>query len=1093
MRSATCWTWSREGAGRNPAEVDALDPFGAVTHPSHQVCPVCGSALQGGVRPEFCPVCLLREAVEPGAPRPFLPEGMRRLGDYDLLGEVARGGMGVVFRARQRSLGRIVAVKLLLGGHFAGEAASHRFREEAAAAAALQHPHIVAIHEVGEHEGQPFFSMDFVEGRTLAEMVKEGPLGVRRAAQLVSVIARAVGYAHRQGVLHRDLKPSNVIVDPFDQPRVTDFGLAKRLESGVETLTATGQILGSPAYASPEQVQGSGVVGPAGDVYSLGALLYHLLTGRAPFQAETLPALLRQVAGEDPVSPRRLNPSVSRDLDTLCLKCLEKEPGRRYAGADCLADDLDRFLAGRPVLARPVGWVGRGWRWSVRHRLVASLGLLLALALAGLTLGSTVAVLRIAGARHAAERSLRQALLDEARALRLGGNVLGREEILDRVRQVVALDGEGVDRVRARSEATAALALPEVAFEEGWRLPPDAAAEFLWYDAESGTRFEVVGETRLRIEEAGGIERFLDTGNHQILALESVTSDRRHVALRHPAGVGVWDVAGGGRVYQGQRPRGVVAFAAAGDFAVLEESHDGLVVVDLPGGTIRSRPQVPDPIPNGDRGWFSIVPSPDGRWLAGGRVRTNVADILRVADGRHVARVFPGEAATAAAWNPAGRGMLAVGTSGGRILVLRQGGGEGTEWGLDFLLPAEQSGVEHLCFSHGGARLAAGTVGHVVSMFELITRRRLFSVPAQARGLGFNPEGERLGPMIRDRAFQRVVVRPSTLIQDREIPNLRPEVLGIDFGDRTPFAAVHAFSRGMLIHGRTGRMLTRLNTAGTRELRLHPGGGAVYGVDGRGVSRWEVRPVIGDEYEVGDRFPLRPGPGWGGLAFSRDGRRMALAARDRGCAVLLEAPFDGEGIEVGTHPGVEGVALSPDARWLATTSPLDRRIRVWEIDTGKAVREWVGGRRPQAAFSSDGRWFLAAGLRCSLIAVDGWRQVAVPGLEPGSEAGVAAFSGDSRWLAVAIQREEVQLFALPALREVLTLHAPRGNRITALGFGPMGQTLLAGGVENSIQVWRLDRLRELLKPLGLDWDPTSPVPVVEEVPDLRVRILPQTR
>src|SRR4051812_5609344 len=268
----------------------------------------------------------------------------RHFGDYELLEEIARGGMGIVYRARQKSLDRIVAVKMLLGGAHAGKDFVQRFRTEAAAAASLQHSNIVAIHEVGFAQGQHFFAMDYVEGLTLAQLVAKGPLPARQAATYLKTIAEAINFAHERNVLHRDLKPSNVIIhSATDQPRVTDFGLAKRLDAETD-LTLSGQLLGSPNYVSPEQAAAKrGAVGKRSDVYSLGAILYHLLTGRAPFQGETLTDVLRQLADNDPLAPRLLAPRVPHALKTICLKCLEKKPPRRYQTAQELADELDRF------------------------------------------------------------------------------------------------------------------------------------------------------------------------------------------------------------------------------------------------------------------------------------------------------------------------------------------------------------------------------------------------------------------------------------------------------------------------------------------------------------------------------------------------------------------------------------------------------------------------------------------------------------------------------------------------------------------------------------------------------------------------------
>jgi eukaryotic-like serine/threonine-protein kinase len=317
---------------------------------------------------------------------------IRYFGDYELLEEIARGGMGVVYKARQVSLDRIVAVKMILGGHLARKEFVERFRQEARAAANLQHPNIVAIHEVGEHAGLHYFSMDYVEGQDLAEKVaglKGGTVDCRRAARWLMTIAETIQYAHEQGTIHRDIKPSNILIDRNDQPRITDFGLAKSLKRNSE-LTVSGQVMGTPSFLPPEQASGSGVaVGPVSDIYAVGAVLYFLVTGRAPFVGETLEATLSQVLRQEPVPPRRLNPSVPRDLETICLKCLEKDPRWRYGSAQDLADELGRFLEGRPILARPAGPVGEVWRWCKRKPVVAALsaGLILALVLglAGVT------------------------------------------------------------------------------------------------------------------------------------------------------------------------------------------------------------------------------------------------------------------------------------------------------------------------------------------------------------------------------------------------------------------------------------------------------------------------------------------------------------------------------------------------------------------------------------------------------------------------------------------------------------------------------------------------------------------------------------
>lgn len=302
--------------------------------------------------------------------------GLRRFGDYELISEIARGGMGVVYKARQLKLNRIVAVKMILAGQLASDNLVKRFYSEAEAAAKLDHPGIVPIYEVHQHEGQHYFSMGFVEGKSLSAKVAAGPLEAREAARLVKRIAEAVHYAHQRGVIHRDLKPHNVLLTTDGEPKVTDFGLAKSVHDDSD-LTETGQVLGTPSYMPPEQAAGKHeALGPTADIYSLGAILYCLLTGRPPFQTASTVETLKQVLDREPVAPRSLNPGVPRDLETIALKCLRKEPEKRYASSSELADDLGRWLNSEPITARPVSRLERGWLWCKRRPALIGLSLI---------------------------------------------------------------------------------------------------------------------------------------------------------------------------------------------------------------------------------------------------------------------------------------------------------------------------------------------------------------------------------------------------------------------------------------------------------------------------------------------------------------------------------------------------------------------------------------------------------------------------------------------------------------------------------------------------------------------------------------------
>jgi WD40 repeat protein/tRNA A-37 threonylcarbamoyl transferase component Bud32 len=327
---------------------------------------------------------------------------VRYFGDYELLDEIGRGGMGVVYKARQVNLKRVVALKMILSGQLANSDDVRRFHAEAEAAAKLDHPGIVPVFEVGQHEGHHYFSMGFIEGESLAHQLTAGLPFPRRAAELIKKVAEAVAYAHVEGVVHRDLKPANILIDKTGQPRLTDFGLAKHVERGAESaerqdssaprsalnaLTQTGQILGTPSYMPPEQASGQrGVVGPLADIYSLGAVLYCLLTGRPPFQAANPLDTLLQVLDCEPAPPRQLNAAVPRDLETICLKCLSKESRKRYASAQDLVADLERFLNGQPIVARPTGMTERVGKWIRRRPTAAALLLVTGMAAIGLPL-----------------------------------------------------------------------------------------------------------------------------------------------------------------------------------------------------------------------------------------------------------------------------------------------------------------------------------------------------------------------------------------------------------------------------------------------------------------------------------------------------------------------------------------------------------------------------------------------------------------------------------------------------------------------------------------------------------------------------------
>jgi serine/threonine protein kinase len=318
------------------------------------------------------------------APRPAPLSTCSAVPGYEFLCELGRGGMGVVYKARHIGLNRVVALKMILAGGHAGPDELARFRGEAEAVARLKHPNVVPVYDVGESGGLPYFSLEYVEGGSLDKKLAGTPLPPKEAAALVEALARAVAAAHEKGIVHRDLKPANVLLAEDGTPKITDFGLAKKLDAPGQT--ATGAVLGTPSYMAPEQASGkSSAIGPRCDLYALGAILYECLTGRPPFKAASVMETLRQVMSDEPAPPRQLQSRTPRDLETICLKCLHKEPHKRYPSAQELAEDLRRFRAGEPIRARPLGRVERGWRWCRRNPAVTALLAALLVVLVGST------------------------------------------------------------------------------------------------------------------------------------------------------------------------------------------------------------------------------------------------------------------------------------------------------------------------------------------------------------------------------------------------------------------------------------------------------------------------------------------------------------------------------------------------------------------------------------------------------------------------------------------------------------------------------------------------------------------------------------
>lgn len=1067
-------------------------------------CPACGKPLRPNAPEGLCAACLLASTVA-GAATPEARDttssagpAVRTFGDYELLDEIARGGMGIVHKARQVSLNRIVALKMILGGQLAGREQAQRFRAEAQAAANLRHPNIVAVHEVGEHAGQLYFSMDYLEGKNLAQVISEVGFRTsdfRRSVRWMGAVAEAVHYAHQHGILHRDLKPANIIIDQDGQPHITDFGLAKRLvvpvsgdppaavagtnsASGVgpvdaeitPELTLSGQVLGSPSYLSPEQAEGKrGAVGVASDVYSLGAVLYHLLTGRPPCQGETLTALLRQVIETEPVAPRLLNPGIPRDLETVCLKCLEKAPRQRYASAQELAGELGRFLANEPIRARRTGRAEQAWRWCRRNpKLAGALGAVVL----SLALGLVTTTWQMRRAQAGEMLALQRAYVSD---MDLASRALAEDDIgrvHELLRRCQPAAGDGSRSTDRGSPST--LDAPRAADLRGWEW------QYLWMKSRSqetarlGTRPRTVGSLaftgdsrRLVVHEFHGDTVLYDLTTREMVPglVQSNLSFRMGFGSTHEqvayglspeimerGEVRLWDLRRNTTVtlcdYEADYFRSF-AFSPDGRWLAGAGQYGAVVWHLATGGRTMS---VPYDKPCEQVLTGLVAFDPTGELLAVGDGAAGVVRLHQVPGGRVETEFrLPADNVLALAFSPDGRWLAAsalVTSNAARVWALPSG--EPMEF------PGQRQPPWALAFDPQGEVLATGD-GQLIRLWDLAHRCLLTKLIGHERSvmaLAFSPDGHWLAS-----GSSASGTDGGELLLWDVARLVRPEPADYQVLTNTGLVAFEADGRSFL--ALADGVVTRFDIETLRPIGPLPGYGAsnaslAVSWDGRWLAHAESNGMVHlwDRTAGGARTSFCPYPGArperGTMRILVDGRLLATRGVGKGVALHLwdtrnwQQPEPWRSLNTLGRDACTTVDASRDGRFLATGYN-DGQVMLWEPSTRRRLALFHGHRQTvtEVAFSPDGRWLASAGWDGALKLWD-VRQRREAGSFRGSEApyyGVT-FSPDSRRIANGGLTGSLSVVIWDvATRQHLTDLVGEGAYFFTPRFSPDGRTL----------------------------------------------------
>jgi WD40 repeat protein/tRNA A-37 threonylcarbamoyl transferase component Bud32 len=1079
-------------------------------------CARCGGNLdaQG-----LCPSCELSLALEPALPatQPSavgLEAPLKSFGDYDLIEEIARGGMGIVYKARQKSLNRLVAIKTLAAGSEASKEFVLRFRTEAAAAGMLDHPNIVAIHEVGMHDGQHFFSMDYVDGPNLSTFARGQPLPAARAARYLKLIAQAVHYAHGKGIFHRDLKPSNVLIDSNDQPRVTDFGLAKRADSQTE-LTLTGQLLGSPNYMPPEQADHTrGKTGVHSDIYSLGAILYHLLTGRPPFLGETLTTVIHQLLHTEPAPPRLLNPSVPRDLETICLKCLEKEPLRRYPSAQVVADELDRFLADTPIRARPVSPPEKVWRWCRRKPVLATLGALVLALLLVVLFGTPMALVRINSARVEAEwkayaadmrlasDALRngemaqvQELLKSHEPTRGGKDSRGFEwrylkraadqsGLVSHQLQGLARGAEshfysdlatpggilynflvGTDQIRAWDMKTLAqlpMKLPSQRASEWWWRPWQQAAMAL--DEQRRT----ISIYRLPDFDGVGVIQVPGRASQAALA-----KDLRTLAAGFQDGdvhrVLVWDLAAGSQrwIQGGYRGRvNCLGFSPDGTVLVVACDDGQVELWSIAQGKVLLSPARDASSVQQD--WRQppfFGPNSTRLYLNRGRVRSAVEVWDWTIGKLWTVYQSPLGQLRACCFSPDGA-ILATAWSDGTIAL--QDTKESRPLGV---MNANGAAIISLAFSPSGKFIASGGEDSSARLWDVKTQRELQVLGGhedKVTGVAFTADKKSLLTLAGNGAIK---VWPLQAVRGRDVLWRTTNVIEA--------FRVAADQRAVATSDNSGelRVWDLGSGAQLRSIPTPEPNGIAADLDFAfsptehlvAWTGWSAFGVMNYDSGQSDTFPLSRSFGFCNPAFSLDGREFAVAG-DTNILICDTAtrqlrPF------ATVEQLVYGLAFSPNGVLLATAHE-GGSLSLWERATGRELTREPDAHPPTAfevVFSPDGRLLASSGLggtaKLWVVTSGGLKLRHILRGHVGSPDLALVFSPDCRRIVSSSSADNVLgLWDTETGLEVGRIYNPPG-RFAGFAFSRDGNTIYSATRAGEVRVWRAPPLEQFESPI----------------------------